>query len=116
MIHAESIIQKAMVKHIRAKGLFVCHVPNGGKLPGTRQQKLRTGARLKAEGLVAGFPDLVLYGPEGRVGMIEVKAEGKYQQPNQKTCQAALEALGHRYAVCRSNDDVDETLSEWGWA
>lgn len=23
--------------------------------------------------------------------------------------------FGHRYAVCRSIDDVTETLREWGW-
>ena len=111
----ESRLQQAIVQYLRARGFFVVHVPNGSKLSGTSQQRAMTGTRLKAEGTVAGFPDLLVYASGGRVGHIEVKVEGNYQQPSQKACQAALEGLGHHYAICRSLNDVDETLRGWGW-
>ena len=112
----ESHIQQAIVKYLRSKGYLVAHVPNGSKMPGTKQQKMQRGARLKREGLLAGFPDLLIYGSGGRVGHIEVKAEGSYQQPNQKEVQAMLESLGQSYVVCRSIADIEEVLTEtWGW-
>lgn len=111
----ESAMQKSIVKHLRERGYFVAHIPNGSKLAGSKEQRARTGARLKSEGLMAGFPDLYIAHSEGRAGFIEVKAEGAYQQPSQKECQAELERRGHRYAVCRSLADVDETLAEWNW-
>lgn len=111
----ESHIQQAIVKYLRGKGYLVAHVPNGGKMPGNKQQRLIRGARLKREGLLAGFPDLLIYGAKGRVGHIEVKAEGGSQSPSQKEAQAMLEGLGQSYVICRSIADIDETLTEWGW-
>lgn len=111
----ESALQQAIVTYLRAKGFIVAHVPNGSKMAGSEKQRLARGARLKREGLLAGFPDLLVYAPQGRMGHIEVKAEGAYQQPSQKAVQAALEGLGQHYVVCRSIADVDETLTVWGW-
>lgn len=111
----ESHIQQAVVKYLRDKGYMVAHVPNGGKMPGTQRQRMQRGARLKREGLLAGFPDLLIYGSNGRVGHIEIKAEGGTQTPSQKEVQAMLETLGQSYTICRSIADVDETLTEWGW-
>lgn len=112
----ESRAQREILKHLRTKGFFPVHVPNGSKLAGTPDQRARAGARLKADGMVPGFPDLLVYAPDGRMGHIEVKAEGAYQQQTQKDCQARLADMGHLYAVCRSIADVDETLAEWGFA
>lgn len=111
----ESELQRAIVPYLRAKGFYVAHVPNGSKLAGNPRQRAMRGARLKAEGTVPGFPDLLVYHDNGRVGHIEVKAEGNYQQPAQKACQAELQTRGHLYSVCRSMADVDETLIRWGW-
>lgn len=111
----ESRLQRAILTHLRGLGFFPVHVPNGSKLAGTPEQRKRAGARLKADGLVPGFPDLIVLGTEGRTGFIEVKAEGSYQQDTQKACEARMKAMGHHYAVCRSLDDVDETLARWGW-
>lgn len=112
----ESHIQQAIVKYLRENGYLVAHVPNGFKGHGTKEQRERRGARLKREGVLAGFPDLLIYGAQGRVGHVEVKAEGAYQRPNQKEVQAMLEALGQRYAVCRSIEDIQDTFQEWGWS
>lgn len=96
-------------------GFVPVHVPNGSKLAGTADQRARAGHRLKNDGMMPGFPDLVVYASGGRVGHIEVKAEGNYQQDTQKAVQAMLEQLGHRYAVCRSGADLVDTLRAWGW-
>ena len=111
----EHRLQCAIVEYLRLRGFWPVHIPNGGKLPGTQEQRKRTGFLLKMAGAVAGFPDLAVIADEGRIGFIEVKAEGAYQQPAQKECQQRLHELGHRYAVCRSIDDVEETLAKWGW-
>lgn len=112
----ESHIQQAIVQYLRSKGYLVAHVPNGGKGTGTKQQRAARGARLKREGLLAGFPDLLIYGSGGRVGHVEVKAKGEYQRPNQKEVQQMLEALGQSYAVCRSIEDIESTFEKWGWS
>lgn len=115
MKHPESALQRDIIQYLSVLGIWAVHVPNGSKLAGTPEQRARAGARLKADGLVPGFPDLVLYGSGGAIGHIEVKAEGGRHEGTQKACQQRLEALGHRYAVCRSLADVDETLEGWGW-
>lgn len=115
MKHPESVLQRAIIKYLGEVGIWAVHVPNGSKLAGSPEQRARTGARLKADGLAPGFPDLVLYAADGRVGHIEVKSERGYHEVTQKACQSKLEALGHRYAVCRSLEDVEETLEQWGW-
>ncbi|NRA80164.1 MAG: VRR-NUC domain-containing protein [Pseudoalteromonas sp.] len=111
----ESHIQQAIVQYLRSNGYLVAHVPNGGKMPGNERQRKSRGARLKREGLLAGFPDLIIYGSDGRVGHIEVKADSGEQTPSQKEVQAMLEKLGQSYAICRSVDDVKETLEQWRW-
>jgi hypothetical protein len=111
----ESAIQRDILKGLKALGFVAVHVPNGSKLAGSPEQRARAGKRLKADGMLPGFPDLIVYASGGRVGHIEVKAEGNYQQDTQKAVQAMLEGMGHHYAVCRSILDVPETLNKWGW-
>lgn len=111
----EHRLQCAIVEFLRLRGFWPVHIPNGGKLPGSAEQRARTGWLLKMAGAVAGFPDLAVIHTEGRIGFIEVKAEGAYQQQTQRDCEQRLMDLGHRYAVCRSLEDVEETLARWGW-
>jgi hypothetical protein len=91
------------------------HVPNGVVLGGNARQRAIQMAALKRDGFKVGFPDLIIYNSDGRVAHIEVKAEAGRQSDKQKECQTQLENLGHHYAVCRSVDDVAESLEEWGW-
>lgn len=111
----ETVLQRAIRKRLAAMGFDSVHVPNGATLRGTPEERARQMRNLKLDGLRVGFPDLIVYGGEGRIGHIEVKCEGSYQQDTQKDCQRWLEKLGHKYAVCRSQEDVDETLTRWGW-
>lgn len=82
------------------------HVPNG------ENRSAITGAKLKRMGARAGVEDLQFVW-DG-LNAIEVKPEGAYQTSAQKEREAAVRAAGGRYAVCRSLDDVAETLLDWG--
>lgn len=73
-------------------------VPNGGR------RDRRTGAILKAEGVVAGASDLILFKPTARSHalLIEMKygKEGR-QSESQRTWQQGVTADGYRYEVVR---------------
>lgn len=81
-------------------GLDLLHaIPNGGK-----RNKI-VAAKLKAEGVRAGIPDLML--PVARQGYhglyIEMKAGRNKPTAKQLEKKVALEGQGYRVAVC------------WGW-
>ncbi len=82
------------------------HVPNGEK------RTPATGALLKRMGTKPGVEDLQFIWQK-RLHAIEVKPEGEYQSRVQKARQADVIAAGGVYAVCRSTDDVRETLARW---
>lgn len=99
--------------------------PNGDARGRDREHARRVAARLKAQGLVPGIPDLfVLH--EGRLLGIELKAppprlaSGKTSaaKPSVSDAQvdvmARLEAAGAPCRVCRSIDDVAAFLTEHG--
>lgn len=70
-------------------------------------------AKAKAMGLVTGSADYVFVWPDGG-GWIELKAkDGSLSQP-QRDFREWCETAGVRHAVCRSVEDVAETLFSWG--
>ena len=111
----ETRLQREIRHYLQLHGFKVVHVPNGATLSGNAKQRAIQMNALKRDGLCVGFPDLIVYADNGRVGHIEVKIEGGKQSDNQKKVQAWMNDLGHLYAVCRSLEDVKETLTEWGW-
>ena len=103
------------------RGLLV-HIPNEGR----RTIKVINGrpvciggAKLKAEGLVKGAADLVLFVPnkyfhglclETKVELFDYstgkeKKTKTYQSPEQKEWQALVESQGYRYEVYRNIDE-----------
>ena len=126
MVSRESIVQQGAVKwfnlqYPQYRGLLV-HIPNEGR----RTIKVINGrpvciggAKLKAEGLVKGAADLVLFVPNKyfHALCLETKVElfdystGKekktktYQSPEQKEWQALVESQGYRYEVYRNIDE-----------
>jgi hypothetical protein len=85
------------------------------------------GARLKAEGMLAGAPDLVfMWGvdpaPVWQPGvlLIELKRPKSYDttagklSTSQKTFQAACETAGVPYEIARSIDDCERLLKDRG--
>lgn len=80
-------------------GEYLAAIPNGGA------RHKATGAKLKAEGVRAGFPDLGLFIPIGPwCGLfIEMKAPGAARgavRENQKQWLERLAAAGYAVAVC----------------
>lgn len=83
-----------------AHALFA--VPNGGRRDAT------TGAKLKAEGALAGVSDLILLHPSDKhcALLIEMKTKKGAQSDKQKEWQAKITSRGeYKYVVCRSVDD-----------
>lgn len=71
-------------------------VPNGG------QRHIAVAARLKAEGVKAGVPDIFLPAPRGQAHglFIELKAEGGRVSAAQRNRLAALARQGYACRVC----------------
>jgi hypothetical protein len=79
---------------------------------GNRGKPVR-GALWKAQGAKKGVPDiLIVY--NGWVYFIELKSESGKLSPEQVKCHETITAAHGRVAVCRSIDDVAESLAEWG--
>lgn len=110
MRHEESNIQQTCVTWFRLQypkvGKLLVSIPNGGA------RNAVTAAILKAEGVVAGAPDLVLFvGNEHyHTLMIEMKTPKGRQSDSQKAFQALAESAGNRYVVCRSFDDFRKAI------
>lgn len=111
----EAALQRAIKAHLEAKGFRIVASANGAVLAGDGRQRAIQMNSLKASGLMVGFPDITVYGHGNRIGHIEVKLEGEKQSDKQIEVEGWLRAWGHKYAVCRSIADVDETLAEWNW-
>ena len=101
-------------------------VPNGG------DRHPAVAAKLKAEGVKSGVPDLCLpyplqnnHEPFGRSGVrfnvgfkccglyIEMKTKGGTVKPHQKEWLDYLAGVGYRAVVCWSADEAIQTLEEY---
>lgn len=111
--HIESETQIECVRWFRtaympyARLLF--SVPNGG------YRTRRTAAIMKAEGTVAGAPDLILLVPRGSYCAlcIEMKTSKGRQSPQQKAWQKDAERVGALYIVCRKADDFRSIIDRY---
>jgi hypothetical protein len=84
------------------------HCPSGEK-----RGKAAAG-KLKAMGTRPGVPDICLILPDGKAGFIELKAKDGSLSPEQRRFRDQATAQGARWALCRSVDEVDCILGEWG--
>ena len=114
-MRAETQLQKDIRLLLAARGYHAVSCNNGAVLAGGPKQRAIQMNTLKAAGLTVGWPDLIVYGPKGKTGLIEVKLEGEQLEPKQVEVHAWLSDWGHKVAVCRSIEDVEETLGAWGW-
>lgn len=110
----EADIQKNIVQWLRAQfpKYIIHHCANEGNRGGVKG--IRDGARKKAMGQVAGFPDVVMLG-WAKIGPVffEVKTAKGYPSTTQKALHAQLAHLGYRVAVVRSIEDVKAALNQW---
>lgn len=111
--HAEQValMQWAKLQSKRYPGLELLHaIPNGGA------RNAVTGAKLKAEGVKPGVPDLHLPVPlHGRPGLyLELKRKaGSAVTPAQREWHAALAAQGYAVVVCRGARDAMDAIEAY---
>lgn len=106
----EELIQKAIVEwwslagHRRADMLGI---DVGAPAKGARFRKIAMGA-------VAGWPDLTVVLPDGRVGFLEVKTPEGDLNPAQERFRDRCAELGRPWALVRSIPDAEAVLRQWG--
>lgn len=123
--NSESSLSKSVADFLTVAlpdGSQFTHIPLGG----LRDPK--TAALLRAEGVRPGAPDfLIIVPPEGlqdlgrgpvhhgRVMFIELKTEsGRLSREQEQWATAIVRTRGGYWALCRSLDDVEAQLQEWG--
>ncbi|MCL2035427.1 MAG: VRR-NUC domain-containing protein [Oscillospiraceae bacterium] len=87
------------------------HIPNGG----TRKGGAIEGARLKAQGVKGGIPDIFLASPCGPYHglFVELKAEKGRLQDSQKWWIEQLDAQGFRAVVCFGFDEARTEIERY---
>lgn len=107
----EERLQAAIVQHLRLlapKNVIWFHPANGG------QRSKRTAARLKAQGVVPGIPDLSFVLPDGRAAFMELKAPNGRLSPAQKEFGDLCARMEVEYAVSSDLDQCLSILKAWG--
>lgn len=82
-------------------------IPNGGYRTRT------TAMSLKAEGVKAGTPDLVICLPQGKVGWLEMKTAIGSLSQEQKNFRDKVRRLDHLWEMARSVDEAMDVLTNW---
>jgi len=105
----EAVIQRAIIARLKLSGIVCHHSPNAAK------RTVIGGRRIKQDGMITGWPDLTVVGPEGLVGFLEVKAPGGKLSPAQAEIGMMLMRMGQIWAEVRSQDEAVAVLQQWGW-
>ena len=84
-------------------------IPNGGK------RDVVTGVRLKAEGVRAGFPDLILPVPRGVYAglFLEMKVGRNKPTESQQWWLERLRQQGYRVCVCYGADEAMKVIKDY---
>lgn len=109
--HREEKIHKSICAYLRVTlphGWLVIHVPNGGS------RNIVEAAKLKAMGTTAGVPDLMILGPKGFTGWLEVKAPKGRLSQSQRHFIDSLQDMQHPVAVVHSIDEAQQAIKSWG--
>lgn len=113
MKHEESKLQTACVRWFRYQypeaSRLLIHVPNGG------WRHIKEAQRLKAEGVVAGVADLILFVPRKNAhGLhIEMKTPKGKQSKSQKEWEQAVNEQGYAYIIVRSFDEFKHAVMNY---
>lgn len=91
--------------------LLLHHSPNEGLL----LQHDRDGAKRKAMGMRAGFPDFIFLLPNKDYPYLamELKSEKGRQSDYQKEYQQAVEHVGGKYVIIRTLDEFMDTVKAY---
>ena len=116
----ERTVQRNIVAGLRALGLAVVKIGNGGQLTGTPEERMRKAIARRRDGEVSGFPDLLILSKRGpsRFGLLEIKREGASMTTDhvkrQLECHEVLRAHGHNVGVADTLDQAVEHVRAWG--
>lgn len=122
MIHLESNEQKAVIKWARlAQREYPCLKWLHCSLSGVKLRSVQEGARLKAEGMVAGICDLFLPYPNNNYAglYIEMKKRNIKGQSKgivseaQKDFIEYANIVGYKAVVCYGADEAITTIKEY---
>jgi hypothetical protein len=110
MKRPEQQIHQAVVAHLNMRAeprVFFWHTPNEGK------RGWVNAAALKAMGMTAGVPDLLIL-KAGQLHALELKAPGGRLTPSQRGVIQRMIDCGAQAAVAHSIDEALVTLEFWG--
>jgi len=118
--HLEDDLQVAVMTWLKLQhpGVLAFHVPNGG------QRNAREGARLKAQGVMPGVADILIfswamtYWPQQKwmnnYGLaLELKIKPNKQSDAQKTFENAIKCVGWQYEVAYDFDEAKKIISDY---
>lgn len=84
-----------------------------GHYPAGEHRDVRTAAKLKAMGTQAGWPDLILFSPNGRLHALELKRQGERLSEDQERFASWCAAHSVPHAIARTLDEAIKILSGW---
>jgi hypothetical protein len=105
----EDGVHIAILNYLRTvlpHGWRVKHVPN-------QPRSAIAGLRQKRMGAIAGWPDLMIFGPKPHTYFIEVKASKGRVRDNQTEVHDALKDLDYSVGVARSIEDARKLCRAW---
>ncbi|MBK2126253.1 VRR-NUC domain-containing protein [Fangia hongkongensis] len=108
--------QKTVVSYCKAKKIPVVAIPNAQALSFlNRDAAMRVVAKLKAEGMAKGFPDILIpLVSNNKSGLfIEMKSSNGRVSPEQKEWIYQLNNSGYKAAVCYGADEAIKTIDEY---
>lgn len=111
MTQSEHSLQTEVLRYLtryRADDVFWFAIPNAGR------RTFRAAAKLRAEGMLRGAPDLCIVLPIGRTGWLELKTPTGRLSDDQMGFRARCGRLGHRYTMARTLEEAKDTLRIWG--
>lgn len=105
--------QLALVNWLRMKGIRFHHSPNGG------HRHKATAGKMKAQGVSAGFPDLMIFPAVGTglpVLFIELKRQkGGRVSEHQQEWLSYLQSAGYRAKVCHGFSEARAFIESEGY-
>ena len=104
---SEHVEQREFVSWFRKnyRGIRIIAIPNGG------QRNIATAARLKAEGVMRGVPDL--YVPEWMLWIEMKKANGGRISPEQKDWHNYLQSINQNVIVTAGFEDAKLQIEDF---
>lgn len=106
----EHRLQVALMDYLQLAGRKDLHWT---AIPNQSNRHIANAAKMKAEGLKAGTPDVVFLLPEGKVAWLELKAAKGVLSEGQKAFRDKARALGHLWGMAKDIEQAVVLVSSW---